>query len=210
MDVSTESVVVKGWTIGVSLLERKPITRCQIVTCKAGCCADGVWVDMGQARAILANAELIQPYMPVERRDATTWFAEYYNDDTAFPSGEYIGTTTVVDASHPGGMTCVFLRPEDRYCAIQAASIATGRKPWELKPYYCCLFPLVDEYDSDGAAKWLILDSENSLFEHGGGCHEDCAVIQPVFQVYAEETSMVLGVDGYRELCERVGVEPRL
>jgi hypothetical protein len=83
-------------------------------------------------------------------------------------------------------------------------------KAWELKPHYCCLFPLVDEYDKGSGTKSLILDSENALFEHGGGCYENCAVIQPVFQVYAEETSMVLGVDGYRELCVKAGVEPRL
>lgn len=205
-----ESIVIKGWTIGDSLLERKPITRCRIVACKGGCCADGVWVDMGQERKILEHAEMIKPYMPAERRDTATWFAEHYDDDDAFPSGEYIGTTTVIDPTHPGGSTCVFLRPEDRYCAIQAASLANGKAAWELKPHYCCLFPLVDEYDKDSGSKSLILDSENSLFEHGGGCYENCAVIQPVFQVYAEETSMVLGVDGYRELCGKVGVEPRI
>ena len=210
MSESKYPIVIKGWTIDESLTACKPITRCAVLTCKGGCCADGVWVDMGQADAILANSDLIMAYMPEERRNPDSWFAEHYNDDKAFPSGEYIGTTTVDDKSHPGGTTCVFLRPEDRYCAIQAASIASSRNPWELKPYYCCLFPLVDEYDSDTGSKSLVLDSDNSLFDHGGGCYEACTEVQSVFQVYAEETAMVLGLDGYRELCSRVGTIPRL
>ena len=34
-------------------------------------------------------------------------------------------------------------------------------------------------------------------------------VAQPVFQVYAEEISLALGVDGYRELCTQTGVVPK-
>jgi hypothetical protein len=202
-------IVINGWQIDPTLLEQKPITRCRIVACKGGCCAHGVWVDMGQARAVLDRAEMVAPFMPPERRDPATWFAEHHTDDPSFPSGEYIGTTLVTDATHPGGATCVFLRPEDRYCAIQAASLANGLAPWALKPYYCCLFPLVDERDADGT-KHLLLDSENELFGQGGGCYEDCATSEYVFQVYAEETSIVLGVEGYRELCGRVGIAPRL
>lgn len=209
-DSQTGPVIVDGWLIDESLLEQKAITRCRIVACKAGCCADGVWVDVGQARAVIEHATMIAPFMPPERRDPDTWFAELYDDDPAYPSGQYTGTTVVEDPTHPSGTTCVFLRPEDRYCAIQAASLAHGMPAWALKPHYCCLFPVVDEYSPDGSTKKLMLDVENSLFDRGGGCYEHCATAQPVFQVYAEETAMVLGVDGYRRLCKHVGVEPRL
>jgi hypothetical protein len=208
MNTGADSIEIDGWQIDKSLLELKPIQRCHIRTCKAGCCADGVWVDMQQAQAVLDHAEMIVPFMPPERRNTETWFAERYNDDPSFPSGSYTGTTTQPDATHPGGSTCVFLRPEDRYCAIQAASMAQGRPAWELKPFYCCLFPLIDEWRDE--THYLLLDAENSLFEHGGGCYEDCATPQPVFQVYAEETAFALGVERYRQLCERVGVQPRL
>jgi hypothetical protein len=210
MNNQPDPIAVNGWRIDNTLLEQKSITRCEIAQCKGGCCADGVWVDMGQARDILSHAELIMPFMPEERRDTASWFAEHYDDDPAFPSGEYIGTTTVVDTTHPGGTTCVFLRPEDRYCAIQAASIANGMHAWELKPHYCCLYPLVDEYDIEAGTKTLQLDSGNTLFDHGGGCYRECDTTQHVFQVYAEETAIVLGIDGYTELCQKVGIEPRL
>jgi hypothetical protein len=58
--------------------------------------------------------------------------------------------------------------------------------------------------------RYLLLDAENSLFEHGGGCYEDCTTLQPVFQVYAEETAFALGVEGYHKLCALVGETPRL
>jgi hypothetical protein len=211
----SEELIINGYIIDQKLLAKKAITRCQIARCKGGCCADGVWVDYDHAQKVLANAGLIQPFMPIERRNPDTWFAELHDDDPAFPSGQYIGTTTVVDSSHPSGTTCVFLRPDDRYCAIQASSFARGRPSWELKPYYCCLFPVVDEYvDADDKplpVKRLTLDDENDLFNRGGGCYEDCAgEAQFMFQIYAEEVALSLGVEGYRELCDKMSVTPRL
>ena len=168
----SKELIINGYAIDGKLLERKAITRCEIATCKGGCCADGVWLDLEHSRKILAHAAMIQPFMPEERRDTAGWFAEEHDDDPAFPSGKYIGTTTVVDPSHPSGTTCRFLRPEDRYCAIQVASVANGMEPWALKPLYCCLFPVVDEHqDDDGAlhpVKRLTLDDTNDLFTRGG------------------------------------------
>lgn len=213
--ITQSTFSIRGYAIDDKLLQSKSIRRCEIVQCKAGCCADGVWVDYAHAQSVVAHAALIQPFMPQERRNPETWFAELHDDDPAFPSGQYIGTTTVEDPTHPSGATCVFLRPEDRYCAIQAACMANDRPSWELKPYYCCLFPLVDEYvdehDQPLETKRLTLDDENDLFNRGGGCNEACdCPAQQVFQIYAEETALALGVEGYRELCEMAGVEPRL
>jgi hypothetical protein len=107
------------------------------------------------------------------------------------------------------------LRPEDRFCAIQVASVANNLSPWALKPFYCCLFPVVDEYvdeqDRPLEQRRLTLDDENDLFSRGGGCFEVCAgEPQPLFQIYAEEVALALGLEGYRELCAAQGVQPRL
>lgn len=209
------SLEINGFEIHDGLLEKKAITRCALAQCKGGCCADGVWVDLHQADRILDQADMIKPHLPPERRDTSTWFAELHDDDPSFPSGKYTGTTTVADASHPSGTTCVFLRPEDRFCAIQYASFVNGHAPWALKPHYCCLFPVVDEHEYDErnaiTRKVLLLDSENDLFSRGGGCYAECAS-EPeyVFQIYAEEVALALGIDGYHALCAAVGVEPRL
>ena len=200
-------ILVGDTLVDASLLQLRPIRRCAIVQCQARCCGDGVWLDVVQAQRIREHAEMIAPFMPEERRNPDTWFAEYY-EDPHMPSGAYTGTTTVADPTHPNGETCVFLRPEDRYCAIQAACIADDRAAWELKPYYCCLFPLIDEWD--GGQRRLLLDDDNDLFERGGSCSEACSEAQPIVQVYAEEASLALGLDGYRELCRRAGLTPRL
>lgn len=199
---------IKGYDIHPNLLEQKNMTRCQIAHCKSSCCAHGVWLDVTQADAIRQHAEMIAPFLPQDRRDTNKWFDELHVDEKAFPSGQYTGTCTVAASQHPSGRSCVFLRPEDYHCAIQAACVANGLDSWALKPYYCCLFPVVDDYDGD--KKTLMLDADNELFAAGGGCHRACAdVTQPVFQIYAEEISLVLGGDGYRELCAQTGVMPR-
>lgn len=206
---NTPALVIQGNRIDAALLAKKAIARCEIATCKGSCCSDGVWVDLHQADAIRKNAEMIKPFMPADRHNVSEWFGERYDDDPAFPSGEYTGTNTVVDATHPNGETCVFLRPEDRYCAIQFASAANGLSPWALKPTYCCLFPLVDEYEN--GERTVTIDDENTLFERGGGCHVVCAgEPQPMFQIYAEETALAIGLSGYRELCAATGETPRL
>lgn len=210
-----EDIIISGYAIDEKLLQAKSIRRCEIASCKASCCADGVWLDHDFSKRILANAEMIQPFMPEERRDTAKWFAELHDDDPAFPSGQYTGTTTVEDASHPSGTTCIFLRPEDRYCAIQAACMANGLPSWELKPFYCCLFPVVDEYVDENdvplSQRRLTMDDTNSLFERGGGCHEACTCeAQPLFQIYAEEVALALGLDGYRALCAQRQVSARL
>ena len=190
-----------------SLLQSRSIRRCAVSQCQARCCSDGVWLDIGQAERIRDHAGMIAPHMPPDRRDVAAWFAEYY-EDSHMPSGAYTGTTTVPDPTHPNGETCIFLRPEDRYCAIQVACVANGMSAWELKPYYCCLYPLVDDWD--GPQRRLMLDDENPLFERGGGCAEPAPEAQPIVQVYAEEASLALGLQGYRELCARAGLIPRL
>ncbi len=209
-----ETIVINGYEIDSKLLQRLPLQRCDVRRCKAACCSDGVWVDYDQAQRIIARADWIQPLLPPERRDPDTWFVELHDDDPAFPSGRYTGTATVSDPDDPARTTCIFLRPEDRFCAIQAASVAHGQPGWSLKPYYCCLYPLVDEYEDETGNPLprprLTLDDTNSLFARGGSCASSCEVSAPIFQVYAEEVSLALGVEGYRELCQHLGEVPRL
>lgn len=200
-------ITVGDTIVDGSLLQSRPIRRCSVGQCQASCCSDGVWLDIGQAQRIRDHAGIIAPHMPPDRRDIAAWFAEYY-EDPHMPSGAYTGTTTVPDPTHPNGETCIFLRPEDRYCAIQIACVANGMSAWELKPYYCCLYPLVDDWD--GPQRRVMLDEENPLFERGGGCAEPAPEAQPIVQVYAEEASLALGLQGYRELCARAGLTPRL
>ena len=60
-------------------------------------------------------------------------------------------------------------------------------------------------------AKMLVFADGRTVGTIGGGCYENCAgELQLMFQVYAEEVTLALGVKGYRELCAVMNVEPRL
>ena len=105
----------------------------------------------------------------------------------------------VDDPTHPAGTTCVFLRPEDRYCALQTASIASGDPPWSLKPFYCILHPLTLEDDH------LQLDDSNEIYHEGGHCQRPQDRETPLFVTFRAELEHVLGEDGYADLLRRVG-----
>jgi len=47
----------------------------------------------------------------------------------------------------------------------------------------------------------LTLDEETPLDFEGGGCQQPCAESRPIFQIYREEMVLILGEEGYRQLC---------
>ncbi len=141
-----EELIINGYAIDAKLLEKKPSRAARSKRAKAAAAPMACGLIALTLKRCWRSVALIQPFMPEERRDPAPGLPKLNNDDPAFPSGEYIGTTTVDDPSHPSGTTCRFLRPEDRYCAIQVASVANGMDAWALKPLYCCAFPVVDEH----------------------------------------------------------------
>jgi hypothetical protein len=180
--------------VDASLLESRAIGRCRTSECQACCCGHGVWVDLADASRIVQEADLIKPHLPTDRHDVSTWFGVEIDADTDFPSGYGVGTETVQDPNHPIGAHCVFLRP-DRRCALQVASIAAGRHPWDLKPFYCGLYPLV---------LWsnrVYLDEGNAIYKLGGTCTRAEPVPVPLYQLLKEELVLALGQEGYNQLC---------
>lgn len=175
------------------LLKTAPTVRCTIAQCRAACCGHGVYVDLFEATRIVEAADLIRPHLPVERRDIAAWFDGNVEVDPDFPSGFRVGTEVLQDVSHPAGTRCVFLRPEDDYCAIQYASMSTGQHPWDLKPFYCALYPLVTQGDK------LQLDDQNALFSMGGSCQRAAPVPLPLYVLMKEEMVLALGDHGYEQ-----------
>ncbi len=192
-----EPFVIKGKKVERKLLESRPTQRCRISDCQAWCCTGGVWVDLREKEKILANAEKIKPFLPPTRRDESIWFDGVQEDGAEYPSGRGEGTTVVNDPTHPIGTTCIFLRPSDRYCALQAANTAHGEDPWDLKPFYCILYPLTVDEDL------LQLDDANELYQEGGHCQRDCAEPVPLHITFQAELEYVLGQEGYAELARQ-------
>ena len=187
-----------GIPVDSKLLESRAIRRCDLSECQAHCCSCGVYLSIADATKILDHRDLILPHLPAERHDTATWIDWTEEPEIDHPAGGVlVGTQTVKDPTHPAGQTCVFLRP-DRKCALQVASLAAGQSPWQLKPFYCALFPLVFHQQK------LILDDENEVFLEGGSCMRpsgDAPV--PMFRLFEMEMKLALGDAGYQELATR-------
>ena len=176
------------------LLESRPVARCLVEECRAACCGHGVHVDLAHASQIVAEADLIKPHLPADRHDVDNWFDGDVDADQDFPSGHRVGTQVMADPHHPAGSRCIFLRP-DNHCALQVASIAQKRHPWDLKPFYCALFPLILEGDT------VYLDDENAIYALGGTCQRADPVPTPLYRIFKDELVLALGQDGYQHLC---------
>jgi len=183
------------------LLEERLVTRCKLEQCRAACCGHGVYVDLADAGRIIDEADLIKRHLPPDRQDVKDWFDGKVEEDDGFPSGYQVGTEVVEDPGHPAGSRCVFLRPDNR-CALQRAGIAAGRHPWDLKPFFCALYPLVLQGDA------LLLDEENELFSVGGSCQRADPVSVPLYVLFKEEMVLALGQKGYEQLCAIAKARP--
>jgi hypothetical protein len=200
---NAESVNVNGLAVDRRLFESRPIQRCELGECQAHCCSCGVYLNVDDARKILAHQERILPHLPPDRRDPAKWFDDTMEPDHDHPTGGMLtGTTVVADPTHPAGQTCVFLRA-DRKCALQVASMAAGESPWHLKPFYCALFPLVFHQ------RRLILDDENEIFLEGGSCTRPSKGESiPMFRLFEMEMKLAIGDAGYKELEAKAPAAP--
>lgn len=192
---SVPDLVIKGTRIDPCILEPVKLERCVVAECQAACCTGGVWLDPEEVPRIIEWAEVVKSYIPLARRDVATWF-ESGIEDKRFPEGLELGTNVVDDPARSGQTCCVFLRP-DRICALQLASHEHNLGWPGLKPFYCALYPL---YLEDGT---LTIDDETPLDFEGAECSRPAKNRRPVYEVYREETILVLGEEGYRELCEK-------
>ncbi len=176
------------------LLEVRLVARCRLEECKAACCGHGVHVDLAHATRIVEEAEIIKPHLPRDRRDVNNWFDGEIGRDNDFPTGLRTGTQVIEDSTHPAGTRCIFLRP-DNLCALQVAGIAAGRHPWDLKPFYCALFPIILLEDT------VCLDDDNEIYFLGGTCQRAEKAPTPLYVVFKEELTLALGQEGYEQLC---------
>ncbi len=108
--------------------------RCSLDRCKSRCCQGGVWADIEEREVILRNAELFLPYVLPEAKDPSLWFGGT-TEDPDCPSGTAVETNVAGDY-------CIFFNP-DHGCSLQKAATDLFRHPWEFKPRFCVMFPLV-------------------------------------------------------------------
>lgn len=189
-----EFIKVGKLRVDSRLLESRSVARCRLKECRAACCGHGAYVDLAHASRIVQEAELVKPYLPADRRNVDGWFDGLVENDTDLPSGYRVGSEVIPDPQHIAGTRCVFLR-SDNQCALQMASIAQGRHPWDLKPFYCALYPIVLAGDV------VRLDDETQLYALGGTCQRAETMSVPLYELFKDELMLALGHEGYGQLC---------
>jgi hypothetical protein len=182
-----DALVINGIRISPGILRKKAVRRCSEIKCLAACCTDGVWLLDDEAPRILEWADAIKACLPPDRHDESQWFEQ--------GKGE-LGTIPVKDPVRPDDTCCVFLQP-DRKCALQVVSRANNLGWPGIKPYYCTLYPLYVEDDE------LLLDNVTHLNVNGAMCRAEKPPRQEVCKLFPDELTLVLGEEGFRELCEK-------
>ncbi len=180
-------IVVKGYTFSQELFEKGFPSGGGPCTCASTCCSGGVYADIIERDRILANRDLvIQQMDETQNHDYHEWFETQEEEDHDFPSGQCVGTEVFNDK-------CVFLNRRG-HCSLQIAAVADGRHKWDLKPFYCVLFPIEI---SDGVVSFdPMLQDEESC------CTVKKDFATPLFEGCKDEIIHAIGEDGFRELQE--------
>jgi hypothetical protein len=186
-------MIINGFKIHPELLEEVYSERCVLHECLGACCTGGAWLDVEQLKLIVPEAEAIAANLPEERRDPNAWFSAPAIDEEA-PAGAIIGTNVVDDPRRPGETCCIFLRP-DRLCALQVTAEQLQLEYPGLKPVFCALYPLQVRADE------IVIDHATAENFRGAVCQRACATRRPLYQVFQTELVLILGEEGYAELC---------
>jgi hypothetical protein len=159
--------------------------RCRLDLCRSRCCRFGVWTDVAEKEAILANREIFAPYLREEAADPALWFGGT-TEDKDCPSGMAVETM-------PVGGYCAFFHPAHG-CALQKGAAAAGLHEWHLKPRFCVMFPLVV---ADGS---LTVDEDmKSLW-----CMREKNRTHPILASMEKEVRYLFGDPAARDLKRRL------
>jgi hypothetical protein len=189
-----DRVRVKQFSISNEFFEKGYAAGDGPCLCTAKCCTHGVWVDVRERDAILAEQELIKRFMDeTQSSSEAEWFDNEVVDDPDFASGKAVGTRVINDK-------CAFLDKFGR-CSIQVASVETGRHKWAVKPLYCILFPI--EVSNNVVSFDPMLQDEEKC------CSISAHFDVPLFQACREELTHLLGEDGYATLDEQYSIRSR-
>lgn len=184
---------VKGIRIEDCIFEPAKMQSCAEAKCPGICCTGGVWLNPDEKPRIVRYADAIRRHLPADLQDESEWF-EIGKKNEDYPGGREIGTTTIEDPLRPDECRCVFLR-DDRACLLQIISQESDLGWPGLKPFYCALYPL---YYED---KVLSIDNDTPKLFKGEACRLPTNAPRPVYETYRDEVILVLGEDGYEELC---------
>ena len=184
----SKKIIINGISIDLKVMRKETTYPCSQVDCQADCCSGGVWVKDEEYPPVMKWKKAVKACLPKERHDESQWFEK--DDDAGY------GTQTVDDPQRPGKTCCVFLQA-DRKCSLQVVS-RKKKLGWPgIKPYYCAIYPL---YEEDGE---MTVDDDTPVDKKTGMCRKYRPGPEPLFEMYPDETKLILGENGYRELQAR-------
>jgi len=165
------------------------------MTCRAACCAGGIWLCVGHVQRVLDASVDVAAWLDADRRDPAGWFTDEVVAHPDFPSG--LGTATGVlprpdGSGRPG---CVFVRADHR-CALQCAGEALGLAWPGLKPFDCATYPVLR---SEGSLRWDRSTGRKAVDCQSGPAAAD---LPPFYSVFRREIELAIGVDGYRRIAD--------
>lgn len=117
-----------------------PLKTCELTTCRAMCCHDGVYLDAEERTVIHSliaeNREILARYGWAENELFTRRDGRWKS-----ATREEAGKPTGYPAHFPR-TRCVFLDAENR-CVLQRLAADKGKHPWFWKPVSCWMHPLL-------------------------------------------------------------------
>jgi hypothetical protein len=181
-------------SVSPRLLRSEPLRRCRLEECRAACCSYGVWVDRTLVDEIRLNIPLVSAHMEPDRCNPADWFDEDIENDEHSLSGQVIHTTVFPDPAREAGTCCVFLRA-DHKCALQVAGDVNSGQPWQLKPFYCIVHPLV--FDEGGQ---ITLFENPELLSEPASCLRSADQSTKLVETFEPELRYLLGDRAYEDL----------
>lgn len=181
-----------------------PLKVCELSSCRATCCHDGVFVDDEQQAGIDAVVGDLESY-GLDRR-------EWRESRDGRVKTATVGADEVAEdfPAHFPRTRCVFLDEEDR-CLLQRLAVDRGRHPWWWKPVSCWMHPLL--LRSHGGRPLLTLARPGSDpaaapdypgFGSFTPCGMPCDGGEPAWQALRGELEL-LGRIGGRDLLSELG-----
>ena len=117
------------------------LTRCNIATCEAMCCHDGVYLMAGEEeflKELVARVPDLRAAIPENFIEDGFWNGTFYGRKTATRPHEYQSTQF---PAHFPRTRCVF-GDNDGLCELEKFARRRGNHPWSFKPAACWMFPL--------------------------------------------------------------------
>lgn len=193
----------------------RPIQLCDLETCRATCCHDGVFLSEEEAfvirRLIEENAEHLQNYgIEVSVESVVADGRGSFRTALRPASGAELAADF---PTHFAKTRCVFLDDRNR-CALQRLSDDLGRDSWFYKPIGCWMHPLTLRPVSQREARPVLRlpDTVNDPFCGPGypgfasctPCGRVCEAGRPAREVLAAELKTLSAIGG-RDFSAELG-----